>query len=371
MMLQIEIPQIDQKITGCLKQMKQMLISLQFSQVEMGLECSAVEQNNVRDIIYCAQRAVLFPLAPLYDMNKKQLKPEFEKALTRIFRICDKDLDGVWNDQELVDFQSDVFKGELTSEDIRSIKEIIRGETILRYYGYNDKLKLNPELFKDQLINYEPNIGQSVELSDKALQFIGNQFDRFQKNHYLDQQQLEDIFKPIGELPWENLQEFVRFSEKKDENDQIQQVIKRHTWISLWKFDFVGIVYDTDEKLRQFQENYLNNFSLIPKFYIHTFLNESKNEQPNLNSRASVDFILNKDTAQNIISGILEQLIMRPQIGCDNALIKYLKDNDSFFDKPEGSIFLGISLVAIVGISVVAARKYGFFSYFSKFFKKQ
>ncbi len=57
----------------------------------MGLEVSALFTPNIKDVIFCAQRAVLFPLAPLYDLTKKVLTPKYTRALTRIFRIIDKD----------------------------------------------------------------------------------------------------------------------------------------------------------------------------------------------------------------------------------------------------------------------------------------
>ena len=39
----------------------------------------------------------------------KSFKPQFEKALKRIFRILDRDCDGYLNDEELVEFQAEVF----------------------------------------------------------------------------------------------------------------------------------------------------------------------------------------------------------------------------------------------------------------------
>lgn len=60
---------------------------INFRQVEMGLECSAKAYLKLIDVFFCAQRAVLFPLAPLQDPITKELKPDFEKALLRIFRI--------------------------------------------------------------------------------------------------------------------------------------------------------------------------------------------------------------------------------------------------------------------------------------------
>ena len=77
---------------------------MQFKQVEMGIECSAKGYIGLIDIIACAQKAVLFPIAPLHDSLTKELKPEFKKALMRIFRILDVDNDGFLNDEELTKF---------------------------------------------------------------------------------------------------------------------------------------------------------------------------------------------------------------------------------------------------------------------------
>ena len=37
----------------------------------MGIECSAYYDRNVKKVLNCAQRAVLYPLSPLYDLNTK------------------------------------------------------------------------------------------------------------------------------------------------------------------------------------------------------------------------------------------------------------------------------------------------------------
>jgi Ras family protein T1 len=69
-----------------------------YRQVQMGFECSAYYDRNVKKVLNAAQRAVLYPLAPLYDLNSKELTPKFKKAIMRIFRILDKDLDGKLTD---------------------------------------------------------------------------------------------------------------------------------------------------------------------------------------------------------------------------------------------------------------------------------
>ena len=75
----------------------------------MGIECSAKVYINLIDVIAAAQRTVLYHIAPLYDSLEKQLKPDYEKALLRIFRICDKDGDGYLDDQDLIHLQKEVF----------------------------------------------------------------------------------------------------------------------------------------------------------------------------------------------------------------------------------------------------------------------
>ena len=102
---------------------------LEYKQVEMGIECSAKGYMNLIDVVYCAQRAVLYPIAPLFDSINKQLKPEYERALQRIFRICDKDQDGYLNDYELREFQTDVFKAELQNKHITALKEVLIHES--------------------------------------------------------------------------------------------------------------------------------------------------------------------------------------------------------------------------------------------------
>ena len=60
----------------------------------MFVDCSAKEYRGLIDLINCSQEAVLYPIAPLYDSMTKTLRPDFEKALLRIFRILDWNNDG-------------------------------------------------------------------------------------------------------------------------------------------------------------------------------------------------------------------------------------------------------------------------------------
>ena len=88
----------------------------------MGIECSPKVYLNLIDVIASAQRTVLYPANPLYDSKEKQLKPNFQKALQRIFRICDKNLDGIMDDQDLIDLQKSVYYQILEKTHICAIK---------------------------------------------------------------------------------------------------------------------------------------------------------------------------------------------------------------------------------------------------------
>ena len=105
-----------------------MPIISKFKQVEMGIECSAKCHTKLIDVLFCAQRAVLFPIAPLQDPQTRELKPDFEKALLRIFRIVDRDGDGYLDDKEISNLQSEVFKGDLNNSHIDALKEFLTYE---------------------------------------------------------------------------------------------------------------------------------------------------------------------------------------------------------------------------------------------------
>ena len=174
----------------------------------MGIECSAKGYIGLIDIISCAQKAVLFPIAPLHDSISKTLKPGFERALTRIFRICDKDRDGVWDDDELCEFQREVFKSNLQKNHITAFKEVLVLEctdfdeaqssqgitfeafktfmrilirklkmevcwTILRYFNYEDSLEIVPSVCDDKTISESTLVGaRSFELKPSAVDFL-------------------------------------------------------------------------------------------------------------------------------------------------------------------------------------------------------
>lgn len=103
-------------------------LSSEFPQVEMGINCSCKQYLNIVDSIYSAQRAILFPMFPLFDSKIGDLKKEYIRALERIFRIYDTDFNNFITDIELEKFQSQVFQKSLSSREISSLKEILINE---------------------------------------------------------------------------------------------------------------------------------------------------------------------------------------------------------------------------------------------------
>lgn len=95
------------------------------SQIETCIMCSAKTLKNVPEVFYYAQKSVLYPTAPVYDVDKKQLTPLAVKCFTRIFKICDYDNDGVLSDTELNDFQLKCFGVRLNSSSLQEVKSLL------------------------------------------------------------------------------------------------------------------------------------------------------------------------------------------------------------------------------------------------------
>lgn len=99
------------------------------SQIETCIMCSAKTLKNVPEVFYYAQKSVLYPTAPVYDVDRKQLSPLGEKCFTRIFKLCDMDNDGRLNDLELNEFQIKCFGVRLNSSSLQEVKSILRSNS--------------------------------------------------------------------------------------------------------------------------------------------------------------------------------------------------------------------------------------------------
>ncbi|CAD8138514.1 unnamed protein product [Paramecium pentaurelia] len=273
-----------------------------FNSVEMGIECSSIKQQGIYDVINCAQRSYLYPLAPIYSIADKSLTEGFKKALTRIFRICDRDGDGVWSDIELEKFQKKVFKRQLDYSDIAGIKDMIEEElldnsnkkvitlegfialqkrgielmkiqicwTILRFFRYKDDLTLDESIFTNELI-FDQDAGQTVELSDIALSKLKQMFEircnfNSQKTNTINQKQFDDIFYPVMcKTNFPHLNQYY---------PQEQDIITLNQWLAMWNaFSFF---------------NYKEAYKLLCYIGIEIKLSDTFKEQNRKDSWSSV-----------------------------------------------------------------------------------
>lgn len=205
----------------------------QYKQVESCIESSAKNQLNVQEVFYFAQKAVLHPMAPLYDSDRSALSRECERALGRIFTLWDSDRDGVLSDDDLVSFQKHCFASALQPAEIARVRQTIaagdpggvqsngfllsgflrlflkflqQGKTellwtVLRKFGYSNSFALRlPEsnLAKDK--------GSTVQLSAAGEAFARNLFALYDKDRdgHLSATETAELFAftPETARPW-------------------------------------------------------------------------------------------------------------------------------------------------------------------------
>jgi len=210
-----------------------------FSQVEACWECSAKLNINVADVFSLAQQTVVYPIAPLFNTQTRELQPGFITALRRVFRIFDQDRDGVLSDVELNDFQESCFGARLQHADIDDLKSMLQSEgpdrvtghgitfqgylsihkkfiqrnraetswLVLRQFGYDDNLELQVPTEALSIGSSGPQVrSRSVELTKKALTFFADLFHQFDedKDQALSSAELAELFQvcPGGLAPW-------------------------------------------------------------------------------------------------------------------------------------------------------------------------
>ncbi|XVE73150.1 hypothetical protein DITRI_Ditri11bG0094100 [Diplodiscus trichospermus] len=208
-------------------------IMQQFKEIETCIECSSATQIQVLDVFYYAQKAVLHPYAPIFDLENQILKPRCIRALKRIFMLCDHDMDGALSDAELNEFQVKCFNAPLQPAEIVSVKGVVqerirRGvsdfgltlegfhflhalfiekgspETtwaVLRKFGYDDDLKLRDDILQVPT-KHAPD--QSVELTVEAISYLREVFRLHDSDNdgSLQPSELDDIFLTAPESPW-------------------------------------------------------------------------------------------------------------------------------------------------------------------------
>ncbi|KAF5188186.1 Mitochondrial rho gtpase [Thalictrum thalictroides] len=205
---------------------KQVLVEVtqQFEEIESCIECSAANPFEVLEVIYCVQRAVLYPQGPMYYPKTQTLKPRCEKALKWIFKLCDHDRDGSLNDEELSAFLAkclptdiEILKQEvkekipegfndcgLTLRGFLSLHEHLGCPgtwTVLRRFGYDSHFRLRDNILP---ASFERSPDQSVELTNEAIEFLKQTFFQFDQDNdgALGPAELEDLFSRTPESPW-------------------------------------------------------------------------------------------------------------------------------------------------------------------------
>jgi len=229
---------------------RQQIVSIlqRFKFVRQCIKCSAKNLLNVDEVFLKAQQAVLYPITPLYNLNEGRIADNCRKALARIFRIYDKDNDGLLSNAEINQFQSDAFSVPLVERDLAGWKKVVSKNNpttdaviregkftvpgflaifdvfitqnrlevpwkILRYFHYDDELNL--EIPEDVIS--PPSTEHTASLSDeypslslsarKFLTAIFHQFDS-DSDGVLSTEDVLAIFSVIPEPslpPWHPL----------------------------------------------------------------------------------------------------------------------------------------------------------------------
>jgi Ras family protein T1 len=204
----------------------------EFKEVDSCIRTSAREHHNVNEVFFLCQKAVMHPIAPLYDSKESTLKPAAVAALKRVFYLCDTDQDGYLNDKEIRAFQTKCFGKPLGDDDLDNIKQIVskassasvsekgiseqgflllnkifaekgRHETIwiiLRTFHYTDSLSLK-DSFLHPKFDVPPH--SSAELSPAGYRFFVDLFLLFDKDNDggLNPSELDALFAPTPGLP--------------------------------------------------------------------------------------------------------------------------------------------------------------------------
>lgn len=207
---------------------------LEYTEIETCIECSAKSFKNITELFYYAQKSVLYPTIPVYNINLKELTQQCCKCLTRIFKLCDQDNDNVLNDIELNEFQFNCFNISLQKNALEEVKQVIRSKisdgldknnyltlngflllnklfiekgrhettwTILKKFGYDRYLTFNKDYIYQNL-NISSNC--TTELTQKGFEFLNFLFNKYDKDKdlCLNNKELNDLFSVCNVIPW-------------------------------------------------------------------------------------------------------------------------------------------------------------------------
>eukprot|EP00934_Nitzschia_sp_Nitz4_P007315 Nitzschia sp. Nitz4//scaffold60_size111251//53330//56192//NITZ4_004150-RA/size111251-augustus-gene-0.122-mRNA-1//-1//CDS//3329555573//7305//frame0 len=106
---------------------RQQIVTLmqRFRFIRQCIKCSAKNLLRVDELFIKAQQALLYPFNPLYDLDSGRLSEECKRAFTRIFRIYDRDNDGLLSHQELDRLQYETFHVPIYERDLTGWKKVV------------------------------------------------------------------------------------------------------------------------------------------------------------------------------------------------------------------------------------------------------
>jgi Ras family protein T1 len=122
-----------------------------YNQIETCIQCSAKTLKNVPEVFYYAQKSILYPTVPIYDEEKKTLTSQCIKCLTRIFKLCDHDNDGLLNDKELNEFQMKCFGVHLNNNSLQEVKTLLNNNFQRSENLFENSITLNGFLYLHSL----------------------------------------------------------------------------------------------------------------------------------------------------------------------------------------------------------------------------
>ena len=228
---------------------RQQIVSLmqRFRFIRQCIKCSAKNLLRVDEVFLKAQQAVLYPFVPLYDLDIGRLSEDCQRAFTRIFRMYDRDHDGLLSHAELDRFQHETFHVPVYERDLTGWKKVVTRNNpneevvregkftvagflaifdvfisqnrldvpwqALRSFGYDDHLNLKvPEHI------YSGPEDASWSLTSSSRKFLSNLFYQFDSDHdgILSLDDMDAIFSILPDPslpPWHPIRSRELFGE--------------------------------------------------------------------------------------------------------------------------------------------------------------
>ncbi|KAJ8436826.1 hypothetical protein Cgig2_032054 [Carnegiea gigantea] len=196
-------------------------------------EQQQVSLEQIPEVFYYAQKAVLHPTAPLFDQETQTLRPQCVKALKRMFFLCDHDKDGALSDAELNDFQVKCSNAPLQPSEIVGVKRVVQEKlpegvnergltlrgflflhalfiekgclettwTVLRKFGYNNDIRLDDDFLPP---SFKRAPDQSVELANDAVGCLKRIFNMYDNDNdgAIRPADVEDLFSTASDWPF-------------------------------------------------------------------------------------------------------------------------------------------------------------------------